>query len=51
MIHVNDIVLHTISQLYYICENKKQERWMNMNPFYVLADKVIPESYFKKNIQ
>lgn len=49
MIRVNDIVLHTLSKLYYICENKKQERWMSMNPFYVLQDRgVVPRSYFEK---
>lgn len=49
MIRVNDIVLHTLSKLYYICENKKQERWMNMNPYYVLQDRdVVPRSYFEK---
>ncbi len=49
MIRVGDIVLHTLSKLYYICENKKQERWMNMNQYYVLQDRdVVPESYFYK---
>lgn len=49
MIRVNDIVLHTLSQLYYICENKKQERWMNMNPYYEKVDHdAVPPSYFAK---
>lgn len=49
MIKVNDIVLHTLSGLYFICENKKQERWMNMNPYYSLSDKnAVPEGYFTK---
>lgn len=49
MIKVKDIVLHSLSGLYFICENQKQERWMNMNPFYSLADKdVIPKDYFNK---
>lgn len=49
MIKVNDIVLHTLSKLYFICENKKMERWMNMNPYYELMPKdIVPPSYFKK---
>lgn len=49
MIKVKDIVLHSISGLYFICENKKQERWMNMNPYYSRADKgIIPKGYFHK---
>lgn len=50
MIKVGDIVLHKLSQLYFICENKKHERWMNMNPFYVSVspDLILPSNYFKK---
>ena len=45
-----DIVLHTLSGLYYRCENEKMSRWMNMNPYYKLMPKdIVPESYFKKN--
>ena len=29
MIKVGDIVVHTISQVWFYCENKKQEKWMN----------------------
>jgi len=45
-----DMVLHTLSGLYYMCENNQQARWMNMSPFYqcVPAD-TMPESYFHKN--
>lgn len=46
-IRVGFIVLHELSGLYYKCENKKQERWMNMNPFYKLApNDSVPETYF-----
>ena len=49
MIQVGDIVLHTLSKLYYICENKKQERWMNMNSYYIQANNIsLPSTYFKK---
>jgi hypothetical protein len=41
MIKVGDFVLHTLSQREFRCENKKQERWMNMNPYYILIDKKI----------
>jgi hypothetical protein len=52
MVSVNDIVLHTLSGLYYRCENKKQSRWMVENKYYVKVDKLNapPESYFYKNI-
>ena len=51
-IKVGDTVLHELSKLYFICENKKHERWMNMNPYYKLVSKdSVPESYFKKNIK
>jgi hypothetical protein len=43
MIKKNDIVLHTLSGLYFECENRKMERWMNMNPFYVKS--VLPAGY------
>ena len=33
-IRVGDIVFHQLSKLLFKCENKKMERWMNMNPFY-----------------
>ena len=36
MIKVGDIVVHKLSKLYFLCENKKHERWMNMNPYYIL---------------
>lgn len=49
MILVNDIVLHTLSKLYFICENKKMMRWMNMNQYYVKVDPaVVPKGYFHK---
>lgn len=32
---VGDIVYHQLSKLLFRCENKKHERWMNMNPFYI----------------
>ena len=45
-----DIVFHKLSKLYFICENEKHVRWMNMNPYYELVSKdSVPESYFKKN--
>jgi hypothetical protein len=47
MIKVGDIVLHELSGLFYRCENKKHERWMNMNPYYKpLQGKIVPENYF-----
>lgn len=50
MIRVGDTVFHQLSKLYFKCENKKHERWMNMNPYYILVSPdVVPESYFKKN--
>lgn len=52
MIKVKDIVLHTLSGLYYHCENNKQEKWMNQNTYYKLVPKgSVPESYFYKNKQ
>jgi hypothetical protein len=51
MIKVGDIVLHTISGLYYKCENNKQQRWMNMSTFYKVAnDIILPPNYFIKYI-
>jgi len=51
MISKGDIVLHTISGLYYECESHKHARWMNMNPYYVMASKQdFPEGYFTKAI-
>lgn len=49
-IKVGDIALHKFSGLYYICENKKQEVWMNFGDYYsgVTPTTVLPESYFKK---
>ncbi len=45
----NDIVFHTTSKLYFICENTKQEKWMNMNPCYSRVDKATFDlSYFAK---
>lgn len=50
-IKMGDIVLHTLTGLYYKCENQKHERWMNMNNFYILADRsAVPESYFTKTL-
>jgi hypothetical protein len=48
-IKVGNIVFHELSKLYFRCENKKHERWMNMNPFYKLvSNDSVPEKYFKK---
>lgn len=33
-IQVGDTVYHQLSKLLFRCENNKQMRWMNMNPFY-----------------
>jgi len=49
MIHVGDTVLHTLSNLYFICENKKHEKWMNTNQYYIQVSKdSVSPSYFKK---
>lgn len=49
MIKVGDIVQHGLSMLYFICENKKHEKWMNLNPFYKLVPKdSVDKSYFSK---
>lgn len=37
-IQVKDIVYHQLSKLLFKCENKKHERWMNMNPYYQLTN-------------
>jgi hypothetical protein len=51
MIRIGDIVLHTLSKLYFICENNKQERWMNMNSYYVKSNDVtLLSTYFKKQL-
>ena len=48
-IKVGDIVFHMPSGLYYRCENKKQEIWMNSTHVYVLASITdVPEGYFNK---
>lgn len=50
MIKVGDVVFHILSGLFYKCENKKHEIWMNLNKYYELVDKhTVPESYFYKN--
>lgn len=33
-ITAGDIVFHQLSKLLFKCENKKHERWMNMNHYY-----------------
>jgi hypothetical protein len=38
MIKVGDIVFHQLSKLLFRCENKKHERWMNMNKFYTRTE-------------
>jgi len=49
MIQKGDIVKHLLSKLYFICENAKHERWMNMNPFYFKVSKdEVPANYFNK---
>jgi len=50
MIKVKDIVLHELSGLYFICENAKQERWMNMNKYYkLMPNNIVDKAYFLKN--
>ena len=51
MIKIGDIALHTLSGLYYRCENKKMERWMNTNPYYQFVPKESAPNndYFKKD--
>ncbi len=49
-IKVGDTVLHQLSNLYFKCENKKHERWMNMNTYYIpIPNGFVAESYFYKN--
>jgi hypothetical protein len=33
-----DIVFHQLSRLLFKCQNHQQERWMNLNPFYVRTE-------------
>ena len=32
---IGDYALHTLSGIIYRCENKKHEKWMSWNPYYV----------------
>ncbi len=49
-IQVGDIVFHQLSKLLFKCENKKHQRWMNMNPFYVKTNlKTIDYEQFTKS--
>lgn len=49
MIKKGDIVLHTLSKLYFRCENGKHEKWMNMNEYYILIlNPNLPDTYFIK---
>lgn len=51
MISVGDTVIHTLSGLYYKCESKKHERWMNENKFYRwVPDGTVDSSYFYKTL-
>lgn len=51
-IYAGCVVLHTLSGLYYKCEDHKQARWMNSNSFYVLASwSQIPAGYFDKQLK
>lgn len=51
MIKKGDIVLHQLSGLFFICENAKMERWMNMNEYYIAVPEFMhpPKEYFIKN--
>lgn len=53
MIKTKNIVFHELSKLFFVCENSKMERWMNMNPYYRVATTKeitsIPSGYFYKN--
>ena len=49
-IRVGDIVYHQLSKLLFKCENKKHERWMNMNQFYEKTD-LKEIDYFEFEIQ
>lgn len=45
-----DIAFYQLSKLYFICENPKMERWMNMNPYYEKVPKEsVPTEYFKNS--
>lgn len=49
-IQVGDIVYHQLSRLLFRCENKKHQRWMNMNHFYVKTNlKTIDYEQFEKS--
>lgn len=49
MIKKGDMVFHSLSFLYYICENNQQARWMNENKYYIQCNNVIvPFYYFLK---
>lgn len=48
-IRVGDIVFHQLSKLLFKCENKKHERWMNMNTYYVKTNiKTIDYEQYEK---
>lgn len=50
-IQVGDIVFHQLSKLLFKCENKKHERWMNMNQFYKKTSlKTIDYSQYEQQI-
>lgn len=51
MIKMKDIIYHSLSGLYFYCENKKMEKWMNMNKYYIIPkENEIPgPEYFRKN--
>lgn len=52
MIEVGCFVKHLLSGLFFRCENKKQERWMRENPFYIRVEKSdIPLGYFDKKFK
>lgn len=51
MIKIGDILYHILSKLLFRCENKKHERWMNINPFYQKTDlKEIDYNKFENQI-
>lgn len=46
-----DIVYHQLSKLLFKCQNHQQERWMNMNLFYIRTDlKEIDYSKFETTL-
>lgn len=48
-IKIGDIAYHQLSKLVFRCENKKHERWMNMNPYYLKTDlKTIDYEQFER---